>query len=115
MSKPEAGAECGSAARSDLCGGRPKPRGEGRPYRDRRSARKPSRGSTCVEGDGVRKVAYRDPDGNEFELGGAPSQKLFPTRSVLSNETSPTSRQRTAVWPETVRCQQSVKVPAGTV
>lgn len=30
----EAGAECGSAARSDLCGGRPKSKGEGRPYRD---------------------------------------------------------------------------------
>jgi hypothetical protein len=31
MSEPEAGAECGSAARSDLCEGRPKPRGEGVP------------------------------------------------------------------------------------
>ncbi len=28
------GAECGSSARSDLCGGRPEPKGEGRPYRD---------------------------------------------------------------------------------
>ena len=34
-SESKAGAECGNAARSDLCGGRPKPRGEGRPYRDR--------------------------------------------------------------------------------
>lgn len=29
MIEPEAGAECGSSARSDLCGGRPEPRGEG--------------------------------------------------------------------------------------
>jgi hypothetical protein len=31
---PEAGAECVSSARSDLCGGRPKSEDEGRPYRD---------------------------------------------------------------------------------
>lgn len=31
---PEAGAQCGSSARWDLCGGRPEPKGEGRPYRD---------------------------------------------------------------------------------
>ena len=31
--------ECGSPARSDLCGGRPKSRGESRPYRDRKTSR----------------------------------------------------------------------------
>ena len=34
---PEVGAECVSSARSDLCGGRPNPKGEGCPYRDRSS------------------------------------------------------------------------------
>jgi len=34
-SEPEARAQCGSAARWDLCGGRPEPDGvKGRPYRD---------------------------------------------------------------------------------
>ena len=36
MIEPVAGAECGSPACSDLCGGRPEPKGEGRPYRDHR-------------------------------------------------------------------------------
>src|SRR5207237_973618 len=37
-STPEARAQCGSSARWDLRGGRPEPRGEGRPYRDRTNA-----------------------------------------------------------------------------
>jgi hypothetical protein len=37
MPEPKVGAECGSPARSDLCGGRPKHLVEGRPYRDPKS------------------------------------------------------------------------------
>jgi hypothetical protein len=33
-SEPKARAQCGSSARWDPCGGRPEPRGKGRPYRD---------------------------------------------------------------------------------
>ncbi len=42
-------------------------------------------------------------------------RKFLDSRFVLLNDTSPTSRQRTAVLPDTDTCQQSLNVPAGTV
>ena len=54
-SEPEARAQCGSAARWDLCGGRPEPDGvKGRPYRDRKS----HYGSRSQRGTGVAALLY---------------------------------------------------------
>ena len=46
-----AGVECVSSARLDLCGGRPKPKGEGRRYRDHSDStwRKGYGGPLCLD------------------------------------------------------------------
>src|SRR5688572_30092323 len=62
MNEPEAGAECGSSARSDLCGGRPKSRGEGRPFYE-----------------DSQDLVSRFP----FSLSGASDEDAFPRRGAL--------------------------------